>query len=103
MIIKIIRVNTMEDIIVRKDIKTELEIDVPGESHSICNILRKYLMENDDVKYAVYCIDHPLIGNPIITIKANTKKSPKKSLLTAAKKVKDTTNEFKKLIESIKD
>ncbi|MDR2829563.1 MAG: DNA-directed RNA polymerase subunit L [Methanobrevibacter sp.] len=93
----------MEDLIIIKDIKTELEIEVPGESHSICNILRKYLMENDDVKYAVYGIDHPLIGNPIITIKTSNKKSPKKSLFLAADKVKDTTNEFKKLIESIKD
>jgi len=92
----------MEDIIVKKDIKTELEIEVPGESHSICNILRKYLMEDEDVKYSVYCIDHPLIGNPIITIK-NTKKSPKKSLLAAVNKLKDRTDEFKNLINSIKD
>ncbi|MDR2624344.1 MAG: DNA-directed RNA polymerase subunit L [Methanobrevibacter sp.] len=93
----------MEDIVVIKDIKTELEIEVHGESHSICNILRKYLMEVDDVKHAVYGIDHPLIGNPIITIKTSNKKTPKKSLLLAANKVKDTTDEFKRLIESIND
>ena len=27
----------------------ELEIIIHGEDHTICNVLRKYLMEDDDV------------------------------------------------------
>jgi DNA-directed RNA polymerase subunit L len=89
------------DIKVIKDIKTELIIELPGESHSVCNILRKYLMEDEKVKYAVYAIDHPLISNPEISIKTDNKGTPKKSLLAATDKLKENSMELKKLIESI--
>jgi len=91
----------MDDIEILKSTKLELELMVPGESHTICNVLRKILMEDEEIDYAVYGIDHPLIGEPIITIKAKRTKDPKKSLLKASNKLKDQSNEFKKLIESV--
>ena len=80
------------------DKKNELEIELKGESHTICNPLRKILMEDDDVKYAVYSIDHPIVGEPILKIKA---KDPKKSLKKAAKKLQEETKDFKDQIEKI--
>ena len=91
----------MDDIEILKSTKLELELMIPGESHTICNALRKILMEDEEIDYAVYGIDHPLIGEPIITIKAKRTKDPKKSLLRASNKLKDQSNEFKKLIESM--
>ncbi|MDR2873976.1 MAG: DNA-directed RNA polymerase subunit L [Methanobrevibacter sp.] len=91
------------DVKLIKNTKTELEIALPGESHSICNILSKYLMEDETVNYAVYGIDHPLIGDPVISIKVANKKSHKKALITANNKIKNNTLELKKLIESIED
>ena len=93
----------MDDIqIIETKSKLELEIIVPGESHSVCNALRKNLMEDEDVEYAVYGIDHPLIAEPNITIRVKRTKDPKKVLLKAAKQLKDESEEFKKLVESIK-
>ncbi|WP_054835195.1 DNA-directed RNA polymerase subunit L [Methanobrevibacter arboriphilus] len=92
----------MDDIEILKSTKLELELMIPGESHTICNALRKILMEDEEIDYAVYGIDHPpLIGEPIITIKAKRTKDPKKSLLKASNKLKDQTEEFKNLIESM--
>lgn len=91
----------MDDIEILKSTKLELELMIPGESHTICNALRKILMEDEEIDYAVYGIDHPLIGEPIITIKAKRTKDPKKSLLRASNKLKDQSEEFKKLIESM--
>lgn len=91
----------MDDIEILKSTKLELELMIPGESHTICNALRKILMEDEEIDYAVYGIDHPLIGEPIITIKAKRTKDPKKSLLRASNKLKDQSDEFKKLIESM--
>jgi DNA-directed RNA polymerase subunit L len=91
----------MDSIEIIKNNKTELEIATPGESHTICNLLRKYLMEDNDVRYAVYGIDHPIVGKPIITIKSNPKKSPKSALLRASTRLKERNEEFRKLIESI--
>lgn len=91
----------MDDIEILNSTKLELELMIPGESHSICNALRKILMEDDEVDYAVYGIDHPLIGEPKITIKAKRTKNPKKALLKAATKLKEDSEKFRKLIESI--
>ncbi|OQD59476.1 DNA-directed RNA polymerase, subunit L [Methanobrevibacter arboriphilus JCM 13429 = DSM 1125] len=91
----------MDDIEILKSTKLELELMIPGESHTICNALRKILMEDEEIDYAVYGIDHPLIGEPIITIKAKRTKDPKKSLLRASNKLKEQSDEFKKLIESV--
>ncbi|MEA4956556.1 hypothetical protein SDC9_07691 [bioreactor metagenome] len=91
----------MDDIEILRSTKLELEIMIPGESHTICNALRKILMEDEDVDYAVYGIDHPLIGEPIITIKVKRTKDPKKALLKASNQLKEQSNEFKKLVEAI--
>ena len=68
------------EIEVVKDTKLELEMIIHGENHSLCNVLRKYLMEDSDVEYAVYGIDHPLTGEPIMTIKTKRTKRPRDSL-----------------------
>lgn len=86
-----------------KDKTLELEMIIHGENHSMCNVLRKYLMEDSDVEYAVYGIDHPLTGEPIMTIKTKRTKRPKNSLLKAANRLKDEVAEFKSLIEETMD
>lgn len=89
------------DIEVLTDKKLELEIVLHGEKHGLCNALRKILMEDDDVQYAVYGIDHPLIGEPIMTIKTKQKKVARNSLRKASETLKDKTEEFKSLVEQI--
>jgi len=67
------------------DKKNELEIEITGETHTLCNALRKTLMEDKDVEAAAYVIEHPIIGEPKLYIKA---KNPKKSLQNAAEIIK---------------
>jgi len=83
-----------------KDTKKELEIEITGETHSLCNTLRKTLMEDDDVEAAAYVIEHPIIGEPKLYVKA---KNPKKSLKLAAETVKARCDELKDLINSAED
>jgi len=83
-----------------KDTKTELEIEITGESHSLCNTLRKTLMDDEDVEAAAYVIEHPIIGEPKLYVKA---KNPKKSLKTAAETVQSKCDELKDLITSSED
>ncbi|MDP3066682.1 MAG: DNA-directed RNA polymerase subunit L [Methanobacteriaceae archaeon] len=80
-----------------KDEKKELEIEITGESHSLCNALRKVLMEDKNVESTAYVIDHPIIGQPRLHIKA---KNPRQSLKKAAKTLQKRCGEFKKLVES---
>ncbi len=83
-----------------KNTKKEFEIEITGESHSLCNTLRKTLMEDEDVEAAAYVIEHPIIGEPKLYVKG---KNPKKSLLTAAETVKSRCDEFKDIIVSSED
>ena len=75
------------EIEVVKDTKLELEMIIHGENHS--------------VEYAVYGIDHPLTGEPIMTIKTKRTKRPRDSLLRAAQRLKEETAEFKEALEGI--
>lgn len=97
----LIKDDNMDKIEITTDKTLELEFIAHGESHGICNALRRKLMQDDDVEYAVYSIDHPLIGEPIMTIKTKRGKRPMKVLSKAAKDIKKDTEEFKKLVESI--
>ena len=80
-----------------KDTKNELEIEITGESHTLCNALRKTLMEDKDVESAAYVVEHPIIGEPKLYLKA---KNPRKSLKKAAETLKSRCDEFKNLIEA---
>ena len=51
----------MENFEIIEDKTLELTFVVKDESHGVCNALRHILMQNPDVEYAVYNIDHPLI------------------------------------------
>jgi DNA-directed RNA polymerase subunit L len=80
-----------------KDTKNELEIEITGETHSLCNALRKALMEDKNVESAAYVIPHPIVGEPNLYVKG---KNPRKSLEKAAKTLQKRSNEFKKLLKS---
>lgn len=75
-----------------KDTKNELEIEITGESHTLCNALRKTLMDDKDVESAAYVMEHPIIGQPKLYVKA---KDPKKSLKKAAETIKSQCDELK--------
>ncbi len=92
------KVDKMDNIEILKETPTELEIKIEDESHGVCNALRHILMEDENVEYAVYNIDHPLTGKPVMTIKT-TGSNPKEALKKAAEKLKSDSLDFKQLIE----
>ena len=59
------------------------------------------VVKDTKLEYAVYGIDHPLTGEPIMTIKTKRTKRPRDSLLRAAQRLKEETAEFKELLEGI--
>jgi len=89
---------TMEDFRKMKYLKDEPEhivMEITGETHTICNILRKRLMAQDEVSAAAYDITHPLIGQPEFEI---VSPNPKESLVTASQTVKTEATEFKEVL-----
>ncbi len=89
----------MENFEIIEDKTLELTFEVKDESHGVFNALRHILMQNPDVEYAVYNIDHPLTGKPQMTIKTKRGKRPRKVLKKAAQELQKESSEFKQLID----
>ena len=89
----------MENFEIIEDKTLELTFRVNDESHGVCNALRHILMQNPDVEYAVYNIDHPLTGKPEMTVKTKRGKRPRNALQKAAEELQKESSEFKKLID----
>lgn len=65
----------------------KLVIEVDGEGHTLCNLLEKVLLEDEEVEFASYNISHPLVSKPIITVKTRGGKSPEDALRDAIEKI----------------
>ncbi len=61
-----------------KESDTEMEIEVVGEDHTLCNLLRRVLNEDEKVVSAAYKIEHPLLSNPTLFFKLKESPSKKK-------------------------
>ena len=77
--------------------KNRLKLEVVGEGHTFCNLLKDGLWEaGADV--AGYNLEHPLIGEPWLLIEGD---NPEKTLTGAVNKLrsinKDLRAEFKKI------
>ena len=72
----------------------ELKIEVEGAGHTLCNLLQKKLLEDENVELAGYDIPHPLASNPIIYVRTKGGVTPEEALLKAVEKVRETGREF---------
>ena len=77
------------DIEVLKNEGNLMEFRISGEDHTLCNVLRDALLENQKVKVAAYKIDHPLLDKkrPKFIINTDGTISPKDALLEAIKSI----------------
>jgi DNA-directed RNA polymerase subunit L len=82
-----------------KDTSNEFKIEIEGAGHTLCNLLQKRLLEDENVDLAGYEIPHPLASNPIIYIRTKGKVKPKDALLKALKKARKINKEFNKILE----
>lgn len=72
----------------------ELTLDVEGESHTLCNVLQKTLLEDETVEMAGYDKPHPLVDSSIIYIRTKGRRKPKTALKKATKKILDRSKAF---------
>ena len=84
------------DIIEKK--KNTLSILVKDEDHTLCNAIKDELNKASSVKAAGYNVDHPLTGNPKLTVETSSG-TPVKSIGDAAKVMKKNNEKFLKDIK----
>jgi len=75
--------------------KNELKIEIEGESHTFCNALQTFLLEDENVELAGYTIQHPLTSNPIFYVRTKGDRKPVDALNDAAKKILEKNEELK--------
>jgi len=75
--------------------KNKIIVEVQGEDATLCNALRKELMNDEAVKTAAYAKKHPMIGSPYIIVETSGK-NPRDALLEAAKRLKKEIEKFRK-------
>lgn len=76
-----------------------LLIKVVGEDHTLCNLLRKALYEDESVVAASYSIEHPLVGSPKFYVKTKKGKSPERALMDAAERVTEQLEGLRKQLQ----
>ncbi len=84
---------------VLKKTANELEIEMEGAGHGLCNLLQKELLEDENVDMAGYDISHPLVSNPVIYVRTKGAAKPKGALKRAAEKARDANAAFSKELE----
>jgi DNA-directed RNA polymerase subunit L len=79
-----------------------LKIEIIGEGHTFCNLLRDFLLRNPDVEFAAYRIDHPLVSNPVFYVRTKDGR-PEEALRKAAEDMVVALEDFKKIFSSALD
>lgn len=90
------------EIKVLEETKNRIVFEIPGESHTLCNALKRELWKNEDVRIATYSIKHPLIGTPKMIVETGPGTNPRKALVKAAEALKEKVSTFKTSFSKLK-
>jgi DNA-directed RNA polymerase subunit L len=82
-----------------KKTSNELKIEAEGVGHTLCNLLQKRLLEDENVDLAGYDIPHPLAPNSIIYVRTKGNVKPENALLKALEKTREMNEKFRKEVE----
>ncbi len=88
------------EINILEESKTKLVFQLPSETHTFCNALKKELQGVDGVVVATYRVEHPLIGIPEFLLETKGVE-PKEAIKKALKALKKKAEEFKKEAKSL--
>ncbi len=83
-----------------KNEKNFVEFKIEGERHTLPNLLKQKLLENKDVEFVSYILDHPMDTSAKFVLKT-TGKSPKKVLEDAAKEIEEDLDDFSKKVKKV--
>ncbi len=79
--------------IIKKE-KNELQIEVDGEDHTLCNLIQYSLLMDKNVEFAGYDLPHPLSRKPIIFLRTKKGLKAENIFKRTLEKVSKQTNEF---------
>jgi len=72
-----------------------------GQGHTLANVIRKELWNDDHVKGAAYTVEHPLIAKPRIIVETDGA-DPRKTVQAAVKRVVKSLEKIKAEAKTLK-
>jgi len=81
---------------VTKNDGNTLEFVLKGERHTFANLLKSKLLEDKNVSFVSYVLDHPLGNNAVFSLVTSGSKKPRKALEDALKEIESELDEFSK-------
>jgi len=84
---------------VLKKTSDELKIEVEDVGHTLCNLLQKRILEEENVDLAGYDVPHPLALSAIIYVRTKGKTKPEDVLKQAVGRARELNKEFGKEFE----
>jgi DNA-directed RNA polymerase subunit L len=84
---------------VLKKTSDELKIEVEGVGHTLCNLLQKRILEEENVDLGGYDVPHPMSSSAIVYVRTKGKAKPEGILKQAAERARELNKEFGKEFE----
>jgi DNA-directed RNA polymerase subunit L len=88
-----------------KNTARELELEIIGEGHTLCNPLREILFEDKHLTFAGYSVPHPLTRSAQFIVRTDGKAKAINVFKHAAQKLIDRSEElrveFKKALKAV--
>lgn len=79
---------------VKKDGKV-IRFKLMGEDHTLCNLVRKAMYEDENVEAAAYRIEHPLLSSPEFYVRVK-RGSPEEALVKTLRRLQERLKELEK-------
>lgn len=79
--------------------KNTLEFEIVGANASLAEFIVQRLLENKEIEFAAYNVEHPLISNPKIIVRTS-KKNALEETVSVLEKIKNEVKEFRELFVS---
>ncbi len=66
-----------------------LEFEAQGEEHTLLNIIRETLKDQEGVLFAAYRTNHPILSNPIFYLRTKEEEDPINAIQKATTAISD--------------
>jgi len=89
------------DIRVLSKRENELELRIAGETHSLMNLLKVELLNDEQIDVATYDIKHTTIGDPVLFVRTVSGRDPIDAVIEASQRIDALCEDFKEAFERV--
>ena len=87
------------DIRILSKTENELELRIAGETHSLMNLLKVELLNDEQIDVATYDIKHTTIGDPVLFVRTVSDHDPIDAVIEASQRMDTLCQDFKEAFE----